>query len=221
VLARKIHELSVRHPIPFPGPIGPIRVADLPPGAQGAINKLPAQRLKALREAEGQWPAFGIALLELQPGRRHLPAKNMPAEPRDFGRAVEDFINGPLDSKLSPNEREALKGNLGKWPEYPRMLLDLSRKYKLTIPGMTLPGPASLWKDAQTALPEVPERSLFPFVLSEWLGLAEDGPAWPMGDLSIKAKAKEEFFKKNPRELKRLKTLDAEGQPRPRAKRVD
>jgi hypothetical protein len=33
----------------------------------------------------------------------------------------------------------------GRWPDYPRTVMELARKYKLAVPGWTLPGPAQFW----------------------------------------------------------------------------
>ena len=47
--------------------------------------------------------------------------------------------------KLATDDRKALDKLTGKWPEYPRKLLELARKHDLSVPGVTLPGEPSQW----------------------------------------------------------------------------
>ena len=54
---------------------------------------------------------------------------------------MEFATTGPLGKVLRPAERQELKKAEGKWPDFPRTLLKLARKHKLTLPGMTLPVP--------------------------------------------------------------------------------
>jgi hypothetical protein len=50
---------------------------------------------------------------------------------------------------LTKPEAERLHNAEGKWPEYPRLLLELARRHDLVVPGMSLPGPRGLWQQAR------------------------------------------------------------------------
>jgi hypothetical protein len=206
--ARTLMELSDRYPIPLPGPIGPVRISDLPPNFQQRLKPIQRDRLA---RAEGKWPEFGVALLSL-PGKRPglVPPRTMPSTPAEFPQAIREFIDGPLDKKLTPEEKAQLKAAEGKWPEYPRQLLELARKHKLAIPGMSLPAVPELWDRARTALPDVPERTLMHFAVHERRGAKGAPPLLPM-DPVVREKLKAEYFQKHPRELRRLQKLDSSG----------
>ena len=87
------------------------------------------------------------------------------------------------------------------------------------IPGMSLPGPRELWSNARAAaaLPDVPDRFLAQFAKTELtkeeraalhLGAADPTEKWEI--------LKEEYFKRHPEELQRLRRLDrrpAAGKP--------
>lgn len=146
--ARKLVKLSAEHPISLPGPVGPVRIADVPnPLANHMKNMSKKDRL---RMDEGKWPEFGIALLSLPQAKKFpLPPRLTPSYPMQFPEPVQEFIK-QLDKKLSSVEREQLLSAEGQWPEYPKVLLELSRKHKMEIPGMSLPGPKELWDNART-----------------------------------------------------------------------
>jgi hypothetical protein len=152
--ARTLASLAEKHPLPLPGPIGPVRIADLPEKLRENIHNHPRWEA-ALKRQEGKWPEFGVALL-YQPGRKkprpvgRFMEKAMPARLEDCSEAVRLFATtGPLGKALSPAEKEELKKAEGKWPDYPKTLLKLARKHNLTLPGMTLPGPKELWDRAR------------------------------------------------------------------------
>jgi hypothetical protein len=154
--ARTLVSLADRHPLPMPGPIGPVRIADLPEKMRENVHTHPRWEA-ALKRQEGKWPEFGVTLLN-PPGRKKpLPAgrfllKAMPARLEDFSEAVRLFATtGPLGKALSPAEKQELKKAEGKWPDYPRTLLKLARKHNLTLPGMTLPGAKELWDRARAS----------------------------------------------------------------------
>ena len=63
--------------------------------------------------------------------------EKMPAE-------VVQFLE-KLGPQLKRDGKRALEDAEGKWPDYPRAIVDLARKYKLAVPGWTLPGPPAYW----------------------------------------------------------------------------
>jgi hypothetical protein len=207
--ARTLSEFAGRHPIPLPGPVGPVRLSDLTGQMGKHLREGP--RRDALQKVEGKWPEFGMALRRLPRYQEHpLPSRLTPSSPKDFSEPVQEFIT-LLEGKLSTEERDRLRAAENKWPDYPKLLLDLARKHKLDVPGMTLPGPRELWDNARAALPEVPDRTLFHFVMSELS--AEDRQKLPLSsdDPVVREKVKKKFFEKHPRELRRLQQLDSRG----------
>jgi hypothetical protein len=62
---------------------------------------------------------------------------------------TQEFIEKKLMPTLPPQQKKALEGLEGKWPEYPRRLAELARQHKKPIPGITLPGPQALWDAAR------------------------------------------------------------------------
>jgi hypothetical protein len=51
-----------------------------------------------------------------------------------------------LMPRLTPKQVAELKSLEGRWPEYPKRLLDLCIANDLSMPGVMLPGAPSLWK---------------------------------------------------------------------------
>ncbi len=207
--ARLLSEYAAKHPIPLPGPVGPVRLADVPGSLGNHLRKF--DRPNGLRKDEGKWPEFGVALRRLPQHEKHpLAPRLTPSSPKDFSEPLQEFIT-LLDGKLSSDDHERLRAAEGKWPGYPKLLLELARKHKLDVPGMTLPGPRELWDNARTALPEVPDRTLYHFVMSEMSEEEREKLPLSSGDPVVREKVKKKFFEKNPRELKRLQRLDSRG----------
>jgi hypothetical protein len=154
LLARTIWDLSVKHPIKLPGPgVGTRTHGDLMRDLGMAMpmkTLLPAQR-KKLNELAGQWPEFAIEFTNFS--RKNgvsLPHQLGPCTPLQFDPAVSEFIDRTLMPKLSKSEKDELKSVQGRWPDYPRMLLELSKKHTLEIPYMHLPGSKELWDQARS-----------------------------------------------------------------------
>jgi hypothetical protein len=216
IYARTLAELAERHPIPLPGPIGPVRLADMPTQFRENVRKYPRWESQ-LKKAEGKWPEFGVAL-QNSPRRNPLRTPRTPVwvtkQLSDFSPALQAFVTtGALGKKLTESDKRELKEAEGKWPQFPQALLRLAKKYKLALPGMVLPGPRDLWERARTALPELPDRTLFHFVMNEMSTEERKGLQLQQGDPAARERAKKAYFKKHPRELKRLQHLDYHAHP--------
>lgn len=180
---RTLVQLADRHPIQLPGPpSGPRTFSELPTDLQ---SRLPAGFRKkppaAVRDAEGKWPDYLIALAEYAEtnlGKKGekiiLPPKYCPSKPNDFQPALKNFIDKRLFPRLTTEEQRRLVGAEGQWPRYPRLLLELARQKNLEVPGMSLPGPRGWWDKYRTsAIPELdtppgfPERWFKQFALQE------------------------------------------------------
>jgi len=48
-------------------------------------------------------------------------------------------------SDAGKRDMQRLKEAEGRWPEYPRTVMDLAKLYKLSVPGWTLPDQKDFW----------------------------------------------------------------------------
>jgi hypothetical protein len=149
---RILVELGDQHPLSVLGPIGPTSIREL---RDHQFNPLLITILEKdkkyqarLKEAEGKWPDFGVALrdclrdLRRGPGtfkfpfpiNASLPPKYSPSRRPDFPPSVLQFIDQKLLPALDAPERTQLKNAEGDWPAYPRLIVELARKHNLTVP---------------------------------------------------------------------------------------
>jgi hypothetical protein len=137
----------------------PARLADFPPEVQDFVKDVLQPRLSAaekgrLRAAEGRWPQLARAILEL--AERHAvlpPPRWVSLPPNEFPAPVQAFLKDKLLPALTPAERQRLRKAEGRWPQYPRLVLELARQHHLAVPGVRLPGPRELWEQARAAGP--------------------------------------------------------------------
>jgi len=145
--ARVLVDLADSHPVGVLGPIGPTTIKEL------QLNQFAVQALEKnkklhdrLKETEGKWPEFGVAVREVSriPGTfgkgrllPPLPNKFTPARPQEFPPGVQQFIEKKLVPALDEEEAFQLRKTEGEWPAYPRLLVDLSRKHNLPMPGVS------------------------------------------------------------------------------------
>jgi hypothetical protein len=207
-------ELTDKHAVAFPVTADrPKLFSELPKEDRAALERLSPSDLKTLRNFEGKWPDFALRVGEA--ARRNqidLPRPLGPSRSDDFPPSVRNFIRDKLTPVLEPDEKERLDYAEGHWPAYPRTMLNLARRHRLWVPGMTLPGPREYWNRfrAQSAdrTPDVPDKMLFEFVRKE---LNRDQrnqlQLQPFND-SARERLKEEYFKRHPDELQRIRRDD-------------
>jgi hypothetical protein len=150
-----LHRLAGLHPY-LPEPAQKPMIADvsgLPPG----VNKkavLPLDR----RNTRGKWPEF---VLEVADGLRRtghpVPESLGPCRPEEFKPPVQQFLAESLFPKLTPADKEALKKLEGKFPDYPRQVVEVATRYDESIPGVMLPGKPTLWA-RNYSLPSQPRK---------------------------------------------------------------
>jgi hypothetical protein len=142
-----VHRLSERHPyLPPFGDRKPLTdVSDLPIPLVRELRVKGGLQVGEKRSARGKWPEFALDVdAAARRAKVRLKDRLGPARPGEFSPEVNAFVEG-LVPKLAPAERERLAKLEGKWPEYPRALLDLAARHDLPIPGVTLPGEPSRW----------------------------------------------------------------------------
>jgi hypothetical protein len=108
------------------------------------------EELRDVRRAQGRWPDFGVELAAYcKKNNLNLPAPlgdcrkdQMPPDVVAFLDKLEAQLKRSGDGKA---DLKALEEAQGKWPEYPRLLVETARKHKQAVPGWTLPGPPQFW----------------------------------------------------------------------------
>jgi len=201
----------------LPGPAtGPKHFNELPKENQEPLRALkPAQRF-ALQLSEGKWPEFALRVVEMAKRNNiDLPRALGPSSPAEFSPAIRDFISKSLEPVLGPEEKKRLKAAENHWPAYPRVILNLARQHHLSVPGMTLPGPPEYWEKfrigtpSQRALsPDLPDRVLFNFAWKDLTPKERDELRLQPFDTAARDRLKQEYFRRHPDELQRLRTSD-------------
>jgi hypothetical protein len=153
LLVQTVVRLAEKHPFlpPLPSPRKAIvRWVDLP---EELKTEVPAWQLqqKAWRSVKpGRWPEFALTFVEAY---KRVKGKAPPplgaSRPDEFPADIRQVITTQLDRVLRPDERAALRNLEGRWPEYPRRLIELARRHKVIIPRMSLPGPPKMWESAR------------------------------------------------------------------------
>ncbi len=157
--ARALTALAEKHPIHLPPSqrVGVVSLKDLPESFRQALIR-PAKPkpgenrpFKELRELQGRWPNFALALDRLARNRKvTLPEKPLgPCRPEDFMPAVQHFIDEQL--RKDPAAARKLDEAQGKWPDYPLTVMELARHKGKRVPGTFLPGKKEFWDQARAA----------------------------------------------------------------------
>jgi hypothetical protein len=148
--------LSEMHPsLPEPKNGKPItKIEDLPPdflrrlraaGPSSPNAKPPVKREFKDWQQYGKWPDFAEAVAkEAQDRGLVVPVSLGPCRPGEFKPEVEDALTA-LKPKLTAKEKSDLEALQGKWPQYPKLFVELARRHDLAVPGVTLPGSPALW----------------------------------------------------------------------------
>ena len=145
-------QLSELHPmLPEPGKGKPVTQMDQPPLTVPTVRKLAkndgANLLQRFRGTLGRWPDFALEIHKLDAASKDKLPPLGPCKPGEFQEDVEAFLKDQLFPKLGKAERDKLDAQQGKWPEYPRAMIDLAKAKNLSVPGAMLPGEPKLWND--------------------------------------------------------------------------
>jgi hypothetical protein len=141
-------QLSEKYPtLPEP-PFGTVLTeSDLSQLALTELRKREGPLKQRYRFVQGKWPDFALAiardLKDPKPANGNKPLG--PCQPGEFTKPVNDFLTNELTPKLTVAEVRRLDAQKGKWPDYPKVMIELAKAKDLTIPGVTLPGKPSLW----------------------------------------------------------------------------
>jgi hypothetical protein len=157
--ARALLALTDRHPTGLPGPAsGPHRAEQLPEVVKRRLHpmKLKDAEKARLDTEKGEWPGYAIAVTEVIRARgQGMPEELGPAKLEDLPKATREFVENKLVPTLTTRQREHLKAAEGRWPDYPRAILELAQaQHKLPIPGMPHPpGPREFWDRLRSVEP--------------------------------------------------------------------
>ena len=220
---RLLFELSERHPIPYPPSPNkwPTRFGELPPDAKSTLIKAKSKNVPwpspAAEKAEGKWPDYAEAVAFFASRHTRIFPTHVipglgPSKPDDFTMPVQGFVKTKLMPVLSPEQKNRLKEAEGKWPAYPRLLMELAKLKELQIPGMKLPGSSEFWdgfrnrhKAEAEPLPDVPDQTLAEFVKNDLTPEERKGlPSLTASDPAGREQLKKIYFQKNPAALQRL-----------------
>jgi len=157
VFLKMLVELADRFPL-LPGPLdGPRTYEALPKADREVLEKVDKTLAKKkglpkeLQDAQGRWPDFAIAVSRFaRQNRVSLPEPLGPINKETMPVEVRAFITEKLEPTLQKSDAgkrdmQRLKEAEGRWPEYPRTVMDLAKLYKLSVPGWTLPDQKDFW----------------------------------------------------------------------------
>ncbi|HKB01195.1 MAG TPA: hypothetical protein VKD90_03200 [Gemmataceae bacterium] len=153
-----IIRMADRHPV-LPGRIGPKDFDSLPGSVKDYLVKHDPKHFrspkgvipggdgdaKEVRRAQGRWPEFAVELTRYcQRKGLVLPDQLGDCRKDDMPAEVRDFVTRTLEPQLKRTEAgktdlRTLEEAQGKWPEYPRLLVELAKKHKVPFPGWALP----------------------------------------------------------------------------------
>lgn len=143
-----VYRLAAAHPyLPEPGEKPMVTdQAHLPPGMLRDLRQKGVLQLLDRRGARGKWPEFAVEVAEAarRPGITVQEALG-PCRPGEFKPAVNAFLAEAVFPKLTPSEKEGLRKLEGRFPDYPRQVVELATRHDESIPGVMLPGKPSLW----------------------------------------------------------------------------
>jgi hypothetical protein len=135
-----------------------VDLEQLPPKLLADVHTKVAQPRRRYAGVMGKWPSFAQTITqEFKPHPGENPLG--PCQPGDFTKPVNDFLTDGLFPKLSLAETRRLKDQIGKWPEYPKLMIELAKAKDLSVPGVTLPGKPSLWAKYYRYTPTDEDRS--------------------------------------------------------------
>jgi hypothetical protein len=143
---RVLAELIESHPLSVQGPIGPTTIKDLQLKPLSLVVLQNEKKLEPvynrLKNAEGKWPAFGVAVKDLMRtgfGKQHvapLPEATTPAHLQAFPPNVQQVVEKRLMPALDGDELGRLNKAEGHWPDYPNALLELAKKHNVPLPSL-------------------------------------------------------------------------------------
>lgn len=163
---RLLVDLADRHPL-LPGPLdGPRSFEALPKAVREAFEKGDPKNFvkkktlpKELQVEVGRWPQFALAMVDYAKQHNiHLPEPIVPATRADMPAEVRSFLD-KLDATLKKADKKdigergeharrdiaKLKDTEGKWPDYPRAIMEIAKQHRMQVTAWMLPNRTETW----------------------------------------------------------------------------
>lgn len=148
---RTIYQLIRDHFLLPPSQLLVKEFADLPHEVQ---EKYTSATLVATMEKKGWMPPtsqgqdFALAVAKWAAQEKISTGFLGPTSPQTLPPSWKQLFDKNLSPRMVKEERSFLRRAEGKWPEYPRALIDVLVSKRMAVPGNILPGLPSLWQDA-------------------------------------------------------------------------
>jgi hypothetical protein len=206
--ARTLLELADRHPAGLPGPAtGPKHQKDLPPEVKRRLMKLTDADRDRLKQHAGKWPDYAVEVTKIIRDKGlGMPEELGPARLSQMPEPVREFVEKKLLPVLTRQEKEHLKAAEGRWPDYPKALLDLSRAHGLTVPAT--PHLPEFLERLRQAVTDLPQRILRDFALHELSSKELAELRLDVNDPASMERLKEKYFERHPGELLKIHQTD-------------
>jgi len=121
------------------------------------------------------------------------------------------FVTTKLLPMLDKADKEDLQKAEGSWPDYLQKLLALAAKQDREVPLLEFPGASELWEKVRSpagGLPELPDRLLRDFFFTELSAEDRAELRLSLDDPESRDRLRQEYFKRYPKVLNRLRDLD-------------
>jgi len=154
VYAECLYRMAERHPgLPKPAKTDAmiVRINQLPASYTRHLPKDGMPKKNRFEQMTGKWPDFALAVHDAVKSPKvgeSIPPLG-PCKPGEFTEEVNSFLKDQLLPSLadpkSKRELDTLIAAEGKWPDYPRLMMDLAKSKNMIVPGVSLPGDPGLW----------------------------------------------------------------------------
>ncbi len=212
--AKTLLELVEKHQ-----PTGPTRNDALPDHAKPVLRALKKDEKTTLHRAEGKFPEYAQALVRLAKLHKvRLVPPLGPSRLEELTMFHREFVSAKLLPMLDNTDRDELQKAEGSWPDYLQKLLSLAAKYDREIPLLEFPGASELGEKVRSpagGLPELPDRLLREFFFTELSAEDRAELRLSLDDPESRDRLRQEYFKRYPKALNRLRELDKRRLVRP------
>jgi hypothetical protein len=103
------------------------------------------KRINEIQQNEGPNFASKVVAIGLREGKLPFGHEYLAPNYVSLLKPMQEFVDKKLDSALDQAEKRRLTDSMGKWPDYPLTIQELSQKHNLSPPWHYLPEPRQ-WK---------------------------------------------------------------------------
>lgn len=126
-----------------------LTLADLPADWNSCIHAMDVETQKRLQTLEGRWPDYAIAVYQAASARPPIPSSPLgPCQFEELPMVWQGAMTTRFPVFQVDLEKRRLNGVNGRWPDYPRMVLEQLRRRGSSLGPIRLPGPIQVWKSA-------------------------------------------------------------------------